>query len=142
MKTIPASEVKKLLRAQFPSLKKPWFGLDPIRLFDMSYCIPSFGWVNAAVENAMHNIEKRGLIPSRDYIANSADCENWALWIQAEVTMEWALNGEKGHAVTFGFDTDKGHALNIAITDSGIKFWNYGVYSELWSGEILEVEFK
>jgi len=43
MKTIQAKEVKAILRKQFPSLKKPWFGLDPITLLDREYPIVPYG---------------------------------------------------------------------------------------------------
>ena len=43
MKTIQAKEVKAILRKQFPSLNKPWFGLDPITLRDREYPIIPHG---------------------------------------------------------------------------------------------------
>jgi hypothetical protein len=113
-----------------------------IRLFDKNYDVISFSEMDRMVSNAMGKLAKEGLDPYSDYSESIADCDNWSMWIQSEVTKAWALKMKHGNALAFGRCLVTGHDLNIGVTESGIKIWNYGQLTVWDLKKIKEVEFK
>ena len=130
MKTIPAKEVKKLLRAQFPSLKKPWFGADPITLLDREYPIVPKG-IYAEIDFVVWNhIMALGI----GYNDQFPDCEDFSsiklgrfkeIWFQYIKDKRIPEGMPPLYGVSEGYLDGIMHSFNVFISD---KIWvsDYG----------------
>jgi hypothetical protein len=121
-----------------------WLGRG-IRLFDTEYYAPEFEYGKRLFGKGVAIVSAKGLIPSSEYRKNRADCDNFSMWYQSEVTQLWALDKSIGgdQAITIGRSLVPGHDINIGyFSDAGWVVWNYGVITEWNLKEISEVEFK
>lgn len=116
-----------------------------IRLFDTEYYLPELSKIDALVAETMKELEDKGLSPYTAYAKNYADCDDFSLWFMSGVTQRWALEnaGKKEFpAIAFGRALVTGHEMNIAVTTSGIKIYNYGQKISYDLSKIKEVGFK
>jgi len=99
--------------------------------------------INARVTVALPGIIDEGLDPQTAYDEDDADCDNYSMWIQSDVTKQWAKEKHGTGALAFGRALLDGHDLNIAVTTDGIHVWNYGMYvPDFDLSKVKEVEFK
>ena len=116
-----------------------------IRLFDHEYHVPHFAWLNERIKIAMHLLAAKGFDPSAFYRDNGADCDNWAMWVQSEVTQMWAIDHRSEveiPALAFGRAALPGHEINVGVCVEGIKAWDYGQPVEIDPKTIKEIELK
>jgi len=139
LKTVTPAELKKLIRA---SGAGGFFGFKD-RFFDESFHIPEPEDAKKRMADAVQKVSGRGLIPEETYAENGSDCENFAKWYQAEVTMQWAVEhiGQRSYpAYAIAFLVVPGHGINMAATTEGLLFWNFGTLIDWDAKEIKEVE--
>jgi hypothetical protein len=117
---LKANDLKNAVKREFPQLKK-WF-CESVFCFDTKYYIPDFQEMREINDQAWSEV---GKISYRELVS---DCDDFALWMNAEVRTIRALSGAKlpyafGEAVGM---TDKGmHAFNIFLADR-IYISDYG----------------
>lgn len=138
-------QLKRYLLKEFPHLKKPLFGGDPIRLFDKEYMFDlPVGKLAIMVQRAMRSLEEQGFEPSEDYAENGADCDKWVRLILAECEKQWMKENEGKNsypALPLGRWIAKGHALVFGLTEyDGLQIWNYGVLTQWDKNNCIEVE--
>lgn len=141
MLTVSADDLRKELRKLGIG---GWMGRG-LRLFDQQYALIPYVEMDAMVVSAMNKLDNEGLIPSEDYATDGGDCDNWTLWVQAEVTKSWSLKHQglsQYPALAFGRCMVPGHDINIGITASGPYVWNYGTVTAWNLKSLTEVEFK
>lgn len=110
-----------------------------IRLFDLEYADVPFNDMNSMVLFSTNGLKNLGL----EWKENISDCDNWSLWIMADVSKQWAIeNRETSKAIPFGRANMKGHDTNIGVADGKIYFWDYGVLKDFDPKTIRECEFK
>jgi hypothetical protein len=113
------------------------------RLFDEEYADIDLDDMKSRVSSAVEKLRTEGLDPPLAYHEDDADCDNFALWIQSEVTKQWAKEKHNKGAIPFGPGLVPGHELNIGVTRQGIFAWNYGQFEPDFDlSKIKEVEFK
>ena len=135
-----AESVKKILRNEGIG----GFMGRGIRLFDHDFMSLPLSEIDSRCEDAMAKLAQEGLT-TEDYRENGVDCDNFALWIQSEVTKQWAIDSKpkaKTPALLFGRAALPGHEINIAICEGNIFTWNYGQLFTVDLKTIKEVEFK
>ena len=118
---------------------------DSNRLFDKNYALLTVERLNQYVLNAVGVINRHGVFYKND----SSDCDNFSMWIQAFVTLNWAednLKETETPSIAFGRAMIKGHDINIGVADTyQIVYWDYGQITDHpihKSTTILETEFK
>lgn len=115
-----------------------------LRVFDKEYHLPKFSDANNRVIRAVNQLAAKGL-PISAYRKDGVDCDNFAMWIQSLVTIDWAIERlafPDTPAYPLGTAIIPGHAINIAVCKDGIKTWNYGAVHGFDLKTIKEVEFK
>ena len=116
-----------------------------IRIKDRDFANASLEDADQRVGMAMQKLSDEGLVPQDDYAANGADCDNWAGWIWAEVSKQWAKEheGQESYpAYPLGSAWQPGHEFNCGVFDGQVHTWNYGQRVEWDLNKIKEVEFK
>ena len=116
------SDIKKAVKKQFPSLRtwKPF--VETVFCFDTDYHVPEFREMREVIDRAWSEV---GKISYRELVA---DCDDFALWMNAEVRVIRALSDAKlpyafGEAV--GMTPNGMHAFNIFLADR-IYISDYG----------------
>ena len=115
-----------------------------LRIFDRIYYTNTIDWFDHRVKAAFEKLAAEGLL-IEDYREDGADCDNWSMWIQSEVTKQWAIERKSEAstpALAFGRALLPGHDINIAVCTDGIAAWNYGRLHDFDLKSITEVEFK
>jgi len=136
-----SAEIKKYLKSKGAG----GFWGRGIRLFDEQYDIIHKADMDSMVSDSLEKLKSEGLDPYADYFRWIADCDNWTLWLQSEVSKAWAVKNKdntQARPLAFGRCLVPGHDLNIGITTEGVTIWNYGAPYNIDLKTIKEVEFK
>lgn len=140
LKTVTSDQLRKLIKQ---SGAGGFLGRGT-RLFDREYALFSISEIDARVQAAISSLFDDG-ITDQSYADNGADCDNFALLIQAEVMKAWMLEnkGKTSYpAIAFGSGIMPKHSVNVGICEDGVRIWNYGTLTDWNPSELFEVEIR
>jgi len=138
-----SDELKTFCRVNL-GIRRPILGSERTRSFDPDWDEAPLEWIKKEARKAVVKRREKGL----SWKKNGSDCDNWALWVQSDVTEAYAVkNKDRQHnSVLFGFaqgktDKNETHAFNLAITGGEAYVFNYGELIDHTGWKFNEVTF-